>query len=127
MGGSLGGVNPMAKHRPKTAVASGRVRDLASVFREEILKLPTVTASTRSFRVGKKIFVRFTVEPDRVFVEFKLPPDEAKRSARLTFINPMRFGGMGKHGWVEASLTRNSELRRLLPLIRSSRALYGQA
>lgn len=113
--------------RPKTAATSSAVRDLASALRSEILKLPGVTERARSFRIGKKIFVRFRLEPDRVFLEFKLPPDEAKRATRLPFVSPMQFGGMGRHGWVEASFTRNSELRDLLPLIRSSRALYRQA
>ncbi len=106
--------------------AEARIRDLAGAIREEVADLPGVTESARSFRIGGKILLRFSVQPDRLFLEFKLPTEEAGRATKLPFVKPMQFGGMGKHGWVEVSLTRKSDLPTVLRMVRSSHHLHRQ-
>ena len=115
-----------ASKASQAGVVPEHVRDLAGAIREQILKLAGVTEGARSFRIDKKIFVRFSLQADRVFLEFRLPPDEAKRATQLPFVSPMQFGDMGKHGWVEVTFTRKSELPVVLRFVRASHGLYRQ-
>lgn len=97
------------------------------MLRTEISKLPAVTVGARSFRIGQKIFVRLAEQPERVFLEFKLSTDDAARATGHAFIWPMQFGGMGRHGWVEVALARESQLPAVRRLIGLSHALYRRA
>jgi predicted DNA-binding protein (MmcQ/YjbR family) len=108
----------------RNKAASARIRGLAAAIRGQVADLPGVMESARSFRVRGKILVRFSLRADHVFLECKLPPQEAARATKLPFVKPMLFGGMGKHGWVEMSVTRKSDLPTALRLIRSSHGLH---
>ena len=106
--------------------SNNTLAELFGTIRSEIANLPGVRPGKRSFRIGQKIFVRFAEQPDRVFLEFKLPSEEAGRPTHHAFVRPMEFGGMGRHGWVEVSITRKSQLPVVRRLISLSHALYRQ-
>ena len=112
--------------KAKTRKSSGSVAALSRTIRAEIAELPGVKASPRSFRIGQKIFVRFTEKPNHVLLEFTLSSDEAAHATRHAFVQPMEFGGMGRHGWVEVAATRASQLPVIRRLIGLSYALYRQ-
>lgn len=100
------------------------LHDLYATIHAEIAKLPGVAAGARSFRIGQKIFVRFARQRNRTFLEFKLPSADASRALQHPFVQPMQFGGMGRHGWVEVAVTRKSQLPIVLKLVRVSHGLY---
>ena len=110
--------------KAKTRTPPSALHELSATVRAEIAELPGVKAGARSFRIGQKIFVRFTEQPNRIFLEFKLPTAEAGRATRHSFVQPMQFGGMGRHGWVEVAVTRKSQLPIVRELVGLSHALY---
>ena len=100
---------------------------LTAAAHERILSIPGVADSGRgSFRIGKKVFVRLAKTQDGASVfQFKLTPLSASRArANYAQVRPMQFGGMGRHGWIEFTLTRAAQLRALASLLAESRALY---
>ena len=110
----------------RPVISPSRIQELQHIIRMEVLSLPDVRVSTRGFRLAERIFVRMTVDARRVFLELKLPHDEAARAvSTLPFVGPMSFGGMGRHGWVEISLTRKSQIRPVLRLVRMSHLLHS--
>ncbi len=103
-----------------------RVRELAADVDREIAKLPGVRKTDKgSFRIGAKVFVRNSMEADAVVYGFKLGHAAAKDAcAKHDFVRPMKFGGMGAKGWVEALLRRRRDVAPLLGLLHASRDLY---
>lgn len=104
-----------------------RLNSLYETADAEIESLPGVHATEKqSFRMGASVFVRIDVDDDVRAYCFKLPGEAAQSAcSKYSFITPMKFGGMGKKGWVSFRLTRKNQLSSLRKLIAQSHALQA--
>ena len=104
-----------------------RLKKLASSINRRILELPGVNDSGRgSFRIGDKVFIRVDLQAEHLVYGFKLSREEARKACKdYTFVEPMRFGDMGKKGWVDVTITRKPQVVVLLKLIAHSRSLFN--